>query len=749
MAKTSTPTDVQPKQGQPLPGHATKYDYVIDWIKESVEARRAQNIYVERAIRAYQGHPSENRYKKSIKQYVESVKKNDAMKAKDIEASCNDLPDKTSMAVHNAVETLVSMAQGGVGQYEFGPYDPQMKKDPQTMDRLAAAAKSFYLQNKVDSVMPQYIRMAVLSGVGTLHLKQKNKKKIITLLETQQMLTDPKRAKTNFQRFIGHTQRESFQAVKDRVKKTKGGGYVLKSLNEAEVYLSQITLEMNSVLQSDTTQTFLHDQIRRDVDIFYKPIVTRIQDRRNTENNPNLMYDGDEIECTYLYDEMNDIYFEIVNRRYIVLAKPNPLKRDIKCMFYDDKGEEKEKTKTVRLDNPYVELAYIKTFWDTYALSPLFYVLDDFDDLCAMESVLYHNLSIMAPLTFVGQSSDAEKISRIASVSGEIVEALPQTFGVLDKKHDITPVVTAIQRMEEKIKRTLKAVDPFELQGMIGDRATAKEVVSASGQVSQGINPFLANVETAMSCLGDKFIKLELIMNDEGIYSFAHNGRYAELSTQEMAGDYEINAKLVSSIKLEQEANSRKALELIQYLTGGSASEALDMKKFLGATVPIVLSNLLSRQTVEDMVQPAYKPMPEEVVAAIKRRAEENAAKHPIDKLELPDDPATLDRLIAEHSSMAAEATNPTAALPVDPTIAMVQGNQPAEGVPTIPVDQSGAPIDQGAPAPGAGAPPVDPSVLAAIAGGAPNVAPPQSGPASPEQAGIVANDQMGGGYGL
>src|SRR5690606_36290876 len=171
----------------------------------------------------------------------------------------------------------------------------------------------------------------------------------------------------------------------------------------------------------------------------------------------------------------------------------------------------REKTKKVSLDHPFIELPYIKTDWDTYPITPLFYVLDDFDDLCAMETILDHTLSIMAPITFVAQSSDAEKISRIASISGETIEGVPATAGVFNKTHDITPIVTAIQRTEEKIKRGMKAVDPFELQAMIGDRATAKEVASASGQVAQGINPFLANIETAMAELGDKFIKMEVI----------------------------------------------------------------------------------------------------------------------------------------------------------------------------------------------------------------------------------------------
>lgn len=741
MAKTSKTVPQQPDSATKptIPGWSTKYDYVLDWIKESSEARRAQNQYVERAVKAYQGEPAKNNYKKSIKAYVQAVYKHDATRSKEIEAACSDVPDKNSMAVHDAVETVVSMAMGGVGQYEFGPYDPDMTGDSDLVDRLASAAKHFYNKEKVDAVVPQFIRNAVLAGDAWLHLKNKKDRKVITILESSQMITDPKRFKTTQERFIGFHQRESFKAVKERTRKAAGGGYVLKTLNAAEIYVTQVVQELNSVLQKDSTSQFLHDELRQDLDLFYKPIITRIEDRKN--DNPEYLYNGDEIEISYLYDKLNDMYFEVINRRYVIVAKAHNLKTNVKCTYYDAKGEQHIKEKEVRLDDPFVELPYIKTFWNTYPMSPLFLVLDDFDDLCAMESVLFHNLSIMAPITFVGQSSDAEKVSRIASVAGEVVEGLPQTFGVLDKTHNIEPLVVGIKRTEEKIKRVMKAVDPFELQAMIGDRATAKEVVSASGQVAQGINPFLANIETAMATLGEKFMKMEIIFGDNSKpYSFVHNGKYGEVSAEDMAHEYEVTAKMVSSIKLEQEANSRKALELEGYLAG---AEGIDKKKFHGTMIPIILTPLVNRQQAEDMVLPEYRQMPDEVIAAIKRKAEAEAAKDPIDKLDLSgygDD--ELEQLALQYGGMAQSGLPSDAMFGAAPPAAPAPG-APTDGLPntapqTVPVDPAtGAPLT----APGnpqvtpQGAAPADPSIAAAMS--------------NPEAGGLNFNDQSGQGYGF
>lgn len=687
MAKRNPKAEVKELKDIGKTGRDTKYSYILDWIQEANDARRGQNALVERAILAYQGLPQKNTYIQNLQALSKRVFHDDKERAAAVDACVKALDGKRNMTVHNAVETLVSMSMGGVGQYEFGPYDPNAKAEDKLYDRLASAAKHFYDTNKMDSVFPQYIRGAVLRGASHLHIKQGKSegKKKVTLLTSDQMLTDPKRFKTNTPRFIGFSQRESFKAIKNRTTKTKGG-YMLKTLNDAKVYVDTIVNELNGVNSPNQASAALHDTIRRDVDIFYKPILTSINQTRTTPvdkgGNPDYMYSGDEVEIIYMYDLQNDMYFEVINRKYIIVAKNNDLKRNIKYKFIDSKGKEREGTKKVHLDHPFVELPTIITEWDTYPVTPLFYVLDEFDQLCAMETLLDHTLSIMGPLTFQGQSSDAEKVAQIASVSGEIIEGVAATFGVLNKTHDITPIVTGITRAEEKIKRVMKAVDPFELQAMIGDRASAKEVASASGQVAQGINPFIANIETAAAELGDKFIKLEIIFGEEK-YSFNHNGKYDELTLDEMAADCEIRAKLMTSIKLEQAQNARAAIELIGVL---GANEAIDKKEFLGTMIPIAMSSLVGREQAKKMVLPAYRPMPEEVIAQIEERAKKEAEKSPFEKLDLNYDDATLDVMMRE---LATNGNILPQQMPIDP---MMAGQPPIDMGGQMPVDQAAMP---------------------------------------------------------
>lgn len=675
-----------------------KYNYVLDWINESIDARSIQTGLSERAINAYQGQPSVNRYHGSMKKYAEMVTKDDPSRGRELDAYIDEIPNKPSWVVQEAVESVVTSAQGGVGRYEFGPYDPQMQKNDRIIDRLNSAALHFYNTQRVDSLMPQLIREAKLKGAGYLHLRKRGDHCDITLMTADQMLMDPKRIKTNYERFRGYTQRESFREFTDRVKKD-GAGYFLKTINEAKVYVDQIVSDINGTRDGDLQLPGgMTSFISRDVDMFYKALKGNVAAKQ--AQDPQYMYEGDEIETAYVYDDMNDMYFEVINRRYIIVAKKRPLTRNVKVEMpsIDSTQGSKSISKKISIKWPIVELPYLKVSWCSYPVTPLFYVLDDFDDLCAMESVLYHNLSIQAPINFVGQASDMESVARATGVSGEMIDALPQTFGVLNKTHDNSPVIGAIQRAESKIKDMLDATDEGQLAMMLGDRASAKEVTAMSGQVSQKLNSFIANIETAAAELGDIFLKMQLILNKD-TYSFVHEGRYGELAAEDMAGDYTIVAKLTSSIKMEQEAASRKALELTQYLGG---TDKVDSKEFFGNMIPIVLNGLVNREQAKRMIAEQYRAMPEEEIARIKRNAEIEAKKDPIDKLDLSEiDENDYDDLIAEASQISAQQSQflPEEMAQMAAAQGAVQpemGMEPVAGDPLAGIPLQGGPTPQG-----------------------------------------------------
>lgn len=579
-----------------------KFNYVLDYIKESITSRESLKALVDRATKAYKGEPYSNSYKKIVDHYKTIIK--DRRKLEEFEKYCGNIQSKSNMTVFNAIETVVSMAMGGASQFEFLPYDKYQDMDPKTIDKMCAAAEHFFDYNKIDALMSQIVKQIGLQGGSYLHIKpSKNKNDAsfkVSLIDAYRMLNDPYRNKTNSSRYIGFTQMESWGAVKANVYKTKTG-YVLKSINEVDAYLDEVT---NAINNGGTLSAGSRYDIKGDLDTFYSGYITMVKSDVNKSPSDKYQYRGDDIEVSYLYDLEENMYFEVVNRKYIIVAKPNPLNKNIKIKYVDSSGKQKVRTKSVSLDSPFVEIPFIKASWETYPVSPLFYVLDDFDSICSIESVIYHNLSIMAPINFIGSSYDAEIISRAAQISGEMIEGVMGQTSVFSKSHDMSPSLSAIARYEERIKRVLGATDQFELQGMIGNRASAQEVSSANGAVSQRLNSLLANIECGMSELANKFFKMYVIFTDNEELSFSYNGTYAEASLDELSSDCIVRGRLKSSIRLEQAQQSRNSLQVIGFL---GQNEAINKKTFFGTMIPLAMQGLVSRQQAESFVKEEYQ----------------------------------------------------------------------------------------------------------------------------------------------
>ena len=211
-----------------------------------------------------------------------------------------------------------------------------------------------------------------------------------------------------------------------------------------------------------------------------------------------------------------------------------------------------------------------------------------------------HNLSIMAPITFMSASYDAEQFEKLSQVAGQIVEGTLQTFGVVNKSHDMSACISAIERREQRIKRMLGATDQFELQAMIGNRATAAETSAMVGAVSQRMNAPLANIETGMSELIQKMFAMTLIYSDKEEITFPYEGSVAVLSKEDILGRALIRAKLSSKIKLERVEQGRNALMIMQTLVG---IEGVNKENLIKTLVPIISQGVVTRQQAGSFVQ--------------------------------------------------------------------------------------------------------------------------------------------------
>ena len=582
----------------PRANKSQKYDYLIRYVNEAAEARLPLLAMCERATLAYKQCPLHNTYRENADQYVQNIGNGNPEVVKCLKHLCNTIPDATNDTVFNAVETWVSMAMGGAQQFEYEPADEYAEKDPALVDRLASLAKYFHDDNKIDSLLPKATRKLVMQGQANFYLEPLDGSRFkVSLIDAYKMLHDPRASKTNRARFTGFTEVKSWSEVKAEIYK-KGYGYMLKTINDVDQYVDEL---------SSAHPYRWEDEITADLNTFKSiyavdPVGnSKSVDKDGKEVSPKEPgYKGEDVEVAYIWDLISNVYAVIINRRFIVQLEDDKLKKTLDVKYYDSEGNEKMRQDTVRIDSPIVTIPFIDADWETFPVSPLFYCLDDFDAICSIEAVMNHNLSIMAPITFMSASYDAEQFEKLSQVAGQIVEGTLQTFGVVNKSHDMSACISAIERREQRIKRMLGATDQFELQAMIGNRATAAETSAMVGAVSQRMNAPLANIETGMSELIQKMFAMTLIYGDKEEITFPYEGSVAVLSKEDILGRALIRAKLSSKIKLERVEQGRNALMIMQTLVG---IEGINKENLIKTLVPIISQGVVTRQQADSFVQ--------------------------------------------------------------------------------------------------------------------------------------------------
>ena len=582
----------------PRANKTAKYDYLIRYVNEAAEARLPLLAMCERATLAYKQCPLHNTYRENADQYVQNIGNGNPEVVKCLRHLCNTIPDATNDTVFNAVETWVSMAMGGAQQFEYEPADEYAEKDPALVDRLASLAKYFHDDNKIDSLLPKATRKLVMQGQANFYLEPLDGSRFkVSLIDAYKMLHDPRASKTNRARFTGFTEVKAWSEIKAEIYK-KGYGYMLKTINDVDQYVDEL---------SGAHPYRWEDEITADLNTFKSiyavdPVGnSKSVDKDGKEVSPKEPgYKGEDVEVAYIWDLISNVYAVIINRRFIVQIEDDKLKKTLDVKYYDSEGNEKTRPDTVRIDSPIVTIPFIDADWETFPVSPLFYCLDDFDAICSIEAVMNHNLSIMAPITFMSASYDAEQFEKLSQVAGQIVEGTLQTFGVVNKSHDMSACLTAIERREQRIKRMLGATDQFELQAMIGNRATAAETSAMVGAVSQRMNAPLANIETGMSELIQKMFAMTLIYGDKEEITFPYEGSVAVLSKEDILGRALIRAKLSSKIKLERVEQGRNALMIMQTLVG---IEGINKENLIKTLVPIISQGVVTRQQADSFVQ--------------------------------------------------------------------------------------------------------------------------------------------------
>lgn len=576
----------------------TEYDYILQYIEESVEARKPVVQHTERAIQAYYGNPSEDRYLGQISRLAEQFSGDDNERAKAIENACKSVRPRQNFTITRAINTLVAQASGGIAQYEAQVFDPYFVKDEVIVDKINEAARHAYMDNHVDSMLPQGIEFAALSGeVYTLIEKKKgsDKELDLTWIPSTEMLLDPVRMKRNRARYIGHQTSKSWRELKEFIKKGSNDTWELKALNVVDNYL----LEVERVVNQFSSYEILSNSpefLRLGLDLYFKDSIFNYY-----SGDMEDRYIADDVEVSYLYDLSSCEKFTVINRQFIVRKETRHLTSKFKYTApslneYTGEVTDEEQSIDVKLDHPYVPLFNKRSLWANHSYTNLVHLLDSFDDICALESLIYHTISIMTPITFTGNPTDVEKLAGIAGVSGEIIKGfIANSVTVLNKAVDLTPALSEIQRLESNIKWIMNGPDAKEQAEMMGDRASGTEAALASSSVTQGLAPFMANIERWAEELATKMFRFMVIFNtNDWEYKFPKGYRTETLSRKDLIGEIKFRAILKNRVKAEQRQQANMTM---QWFVPMAQSETIKNKEaFFRDVIPQLAEGFSRRQ---------------------------------------------------------------------------------------------------------------------------------------------------------
>ena len=624
----------------------SEFDYVLRYIDEAIDARSLLVSYANRAIDAYQGNPTRDKYLSKFNSYIDTYIGEDNERAEKLRAICREVPSRQNFTVMSAIDTMVSQAMGGISQYECEPYDPHFYKDPDTVDKLRAAAKYAYMDNNVDAMISTGIEFAGLAGGAYTFIEKKpgsDKILDLTWIPATEMLLDPVRLKRNRERYIGHQTTKSWNEMRKHLKKNKPfEEYTLESINQVDAYLSEVewwVSKHNGTFDS-VMQTAGSEHLRKDLDRFYKGSATAWIERNtkysqhggvSTDGDDDDKYVADDVEVSYLFDLHNKIMFTVINRRFIVDADKNYMRTDLDYLYpvvdpYTGNVTEAANSVKISLDHPYAPLEFKRSLWMNYSYSPIIHLLDTFDDICALESLIYHTISIMTPITFTGNPTDIEKLGQIAGISGETIKGfIANSVTVLNKTVDLTPALSELQRLESKLKWILNGPDASEQASIIGDRASGTEATMSSAMVTQGLNPVLANVEAWASTLASKMFKFLIIYNGKDWeYRFPMNYKVASLTREELAGEMKFRAILKNRIKIEARQSAQMA---VQWYLPLVQSDIIPNKEALTQDVIPVLAEGFTRRQIKSWFTKSEQQLAAERAQLDAMAAQEEALK--------------------------------------------------------------------------------------------------------------------------
>lgn len=556
-----------------------KWNYPIQWIRESEIARWEYQGWLYRINQAMLGKPSRNLYKEQLESNVSTIPREEM--SDDDRARCLNVTEGKSFILAKCLSTRANQMAGGADSYEYQINDPYMLVEDNTEELLAAKCEQDYIENRLELLAPTFSRDLDMAGVAAVLVKYKPKhdKNEIYRINPKNIWFDTRYSATGVERFRGYSTMISWKKLKkiieedqDEVNTTlevpdrsiynkankpdpriKLENHKIKTINDLDIYIQ----DMNKIAGSADLQGFPQNYFEYEHDLrscynlnWYRTLAT--DPEAKTKSN----YNGDDVELTVIYDLDKRTEFKIINRRFVVSANKKAFKRKIAFKFTNPiTNEIQYRIDDFRLDCPlkfqFEEQENRDKF--PYPTAQCWKLLDSFDELCSWRAKREHVTNILSILRIVANAADAESLRKTLNIMGIVIDDIQGDIQSVSLSYDYTPLDSQIQYLENMIREDLNAYSQFDALQTMGDRASAAESGMAQNSIAQGLATHQAAMMNLYADIARQCIANRVAYSTLQEFPVNNLGSYASVTIQQMA----LNAIIVVKPKLAKKVQER------------------------------------------------------------------------------------------------------------------------------------------------------------------------------------------------
>lgn len=665
-----------------------EYNYVLQWLYESEFARDAYRALLFKTALAKEGLPSRNLYQEKMSSNISRL--DNIEKKEKYSNMCACLPVGRNFALANAVDNRANQLAGGVESYECEVNDPYMIIDDQTEDLLAAKCEQDYAESGVKYMATQFSNDLTWSGMVAVLVKYdpKTDENKIYRINPKNTWFDTKYSSLGSERFRGYSTMISFATLLKMIeqdgdsvnpnlsapdrsifdsegklqKDVRYANHHIDTLNGLRIYVEDInkiatTPALQGNLQHEWNE-YVHDLSCYNLG-WYRTFANQAEAKTKSG------YNGDDVELTVIYDLARKIEFKIINRRYVISANSKAFRRKIPYEIINPVTQTIKITKKEYCLNCPLIFKFERRNMDSkpYPVAPVFPLLEEHDELCALVAKRKHVTDIVSLLRIAANSADADSLSGLLNIMGVVLDDLQGDIETLNIAYNYEPIDSEINRLEREIKERLKGYDEFDAMQAMGDRASAAESGMATGAVAQGLTSLQQTVmdlyaDIARLCIGNR-----VTYSSNGNFRVWNGGDYSSVSIQEMALLTIINVKPKLAKKVQERAIATNALALIGNL-GSSGLINQDGVAYLaeqalfGQVPRGLIAKFVNKQTVSPETVKANAQQAQNMAMALQQNQqmyEQNPIPYEANNVAQSATPEEMDEIIATYANQMSE----------------------------------------------------------------------------------------------